>query len=41
MTTKKLMPAQYGGDIGNNRNALNSVGHLKCVGFIFPNCSKL
>lgn len=28
----------YGGGIGNNRNALCSVGHLSYAGFIFPKC---
>lgn len=28
----------YGGDIGNNRNALCSVGHLSYAGFIIPKC---
>lgn len=36
MTFKKLLPVWYGGSIGNDCNALCSVGHLNCTGFIIP-----
>jgi len=38
MNTTKLLPVWYGGGIGNNCNALCSVGHLSYAGFIFPKC---
>lgn len=38
MNTKNFLPVWYGGGIGNNRNALCSVGHLSYAGFIFPKC---
>ena len=38
MKSKKILPAWYGGGIGNNRNAFDGVGHLSYAGFfIFPN----
>lgn len=40
MITKKFLPVWYGGDIGNNRNALCSVGHLSYTGFLIPKCKK-
>lgn len=40
MTTfKKIMPVRYGGSIGNNRNAVNSVGHLSPTGLYIPKYS--
>jgi hypothetical protein len=36
MNSEKLLPAWYGGGIGNNCNALCGVGHLTHSGFIFP-----
>jgi hypothetical protein len=41
MNSKKLLPAWYGGDIGNNCNALCGVGHLSYAGFIFPKNTKI
>jgi len=41
MTSKKLLPMWYGGGIGNNRNTSVSVGHLSCMGFIFPKITEL
>ncbi|WP_349306036.1 hypothetical protein [Flavobacterium tyrosinilyticum] len=38
MNTKNFLPVWYGGGIGNNRNALCSVGHLSYAGFIIPKC---
>lgn len=36
MTSKKTLPFWYCGGIGNNHNALLSVGHLTQKGFIIP-----
>lgn len=36
MTFIQTSPVWYGGGIGNNRNASDSVGHITYTGFIFP-----
>jgi hypothetical protein len=41
MNTKNFLPVWYGGGIGNNRNALCSVGHLRYAGFIIPKCKMM
>lgn len=36
MYSKKILPVWYGGGIGNNRNAVESVGHLNRTGLYIP-----